>query len=386
MSRHNIAPQQPVLPSTQAEYRTGNALFRCASSADDIELRAILRANDMDSWVNLAFEREPCFFAGENLMGSSTAVIALDEAAQQAPIGMYNCSLLPVHINGHAAFAGYLGGLRVNRQYRRRIRILKDGFASIPRLVPNQEKMSCWFTSVGQENSQARRILEADLKDMPKYRLVGAMDTLAFPTRHGKDRGLLHQATRRDVPALISFFNQQASAFQFSPVLTEAWLLSLNGEQGLMLDDFWLLKDGDELSGCLAIWDQRKFKQTVVRGYRFPLKQFRSAYNLLAAIRGKLSLPAPGEKLEQVFISFFALSARAQNRAADVISEALLRASEKNAAIATLGLSDRNPLSSVLQTALHPDSYRTRIETVTWPQADIAKLDARPPQPEVAVL
>jgi hypothetical protein len=153
-----------------------------------------------------------------------------------------------------------------------------------------------------------------------------------------------------------------------------------------MLDDFWLLKDGDELSGCLAIWDQRKFKQTVVRSYRFPLNKLRGAYNLLACMRGKIRLPAPGEKLEQVFISFFALSGRAQNRATDVVSEALLRASEKNAAIATLGLSDRNPLSSMLQAALHPDSYRTRIETVTWPQADIAKLDARPPQPEVAVL
>lgn len=386
MSQHNIGPQQPAFPTAQTEYRAGNALFRCATAADDHALRAMLRANDMDSWVNLAFEREPCFFAGEHLMGDSTAVIALDEAAQQTPIGMYTSSLLPVHINGRAAFAGYLGGLRVNRQYRRRIRILKDGFASIPRLISCQKTMSCWFTSVGQENSKARRILEAGLKNMPSYRLVGSMETLAFSTRLGKHKGLLQQATIRDVPALSNFFNQQASAFQFSPVLSEAWLLSLNGQHGLKLKDFWLLRDGHELSGCLAIWDQRKFKQTVVHNYRFPLNKLRGVYNLLAGVRGKIRLPAPGEKLEQVFISFFALSQRAQDKAVDVISEALLHASEKNAAIGTLGLSDRNPMIRKLQAALHPDCYRTNIETVTWPEADLPELDARPPQPEVAVL
>jgi hypothetical protein len=386
MSRLNISPQEPDLPAKQAEYRTGSSLFRCATAADDNELRAMLRANDMDSWVNLAFEREPSFFTGENLMGTSTAVIALDEAAQQTPIGMYTCSLLPVHINGQAAFAGYLGGLRVNQQYRRRIRILKDGFASIPRLISYQRTMSCWFTSVGHENSKARRILETGLKNMPSYQLVGSMETLAFSTRLGKHKGLLQQATIHDVPALSSFFNRQASAFQFSPLLSEAWLLSLNGQHGLELEDFWLLRDGNELSGCLAIWDQRKFKQTVVRSYRFPLNKLRGAYNLLAGMRGKIRLPVPGEKLEQVFISFFALSKRAQSMAVDVISEALLHASKKNAAIGTLGLSDRNPLTSVLQAALHPDSYRTRLETVIWPDANQPELDNRPAQPEVAVL
>jgi len=386
MSRDNIPLQESTLPAVRTEYHASSALFRLATIADDAEIRALLRENDMDSWVNLAFEREPSFFAGESLLGASTAVIALDKEGQHTPIGMYTCDLLPVHINGQVSFAGYLGGLRVNQKYRGRIRILKDGFASIPHLVTNQEKMSCWFTSVAQGNSKARRILEAGLKNMPIYRLAGSIETLAFSTRQGKYKGLLQKATIRDVPALCNFFNQQASAFQFSPLLTEAWLLSLNGQHGLKLEDFWLLKYGNELSGCLAIWDQRKFKQTVVRGYRFPFNKFRGAYNLLAMARGKVRLPAPGEKLEQVFISFFALSKHAQNLAVEVISDALLHALDKSASVGTLGLSNQNPLTSTLQTALNPDSYRTRIETVTWPDTDLTELDDRPVQPEVAVL
>jgi hypothetical protein len=369
-----------------AEFRAGAILFRRAKREDDAELRALLRDNDMDSWVNFAFEREPSFFDGENLAGKSVAVIALDEKAGHAPIGMYTCSVLPAHINGHAESAGYLGGLRVNRTYRRRIRILKNGFASIPALLPDQKILPCWFTSVGEENSRARRILDADLEGMPRYRFAGAMETLAFSSRQAKSSGLLQRATFKDIPALVDFFNKQACSYQFSPVLDEAWLLTLNGKQGLSLEDFLLLKDGGDLLGCMAVWDQRKFKQTVVRGYRFPLNKFRSAYNLFARARGGNILPAAGAKLEQAFLSFFALDSRAHGIAVDIVKEGLLRVAEKNASIGCLGLSDKNPLTGILKTALHADCYRTRIETVAWPGDRLPELDGRPVQPEVAVL
>ena len=386
MTRDNIVLHKTTLPVAGTEYSSGSALFRLATIADDDEIRALLRENDMDSWVNLAFEREPSFIAGKNLFGTSTVVIALDKDGLHTPIGMYTCDLIPVYINGQVSFAGYLGGLRVSKKYRGRIGILKDGFASIPHLVSDQNKMACWFTSVGQENIKARRILEAGLKNMPVYRLAGTMNTLAFSTRKGKSKGLLQQATISDVPALCNFYNQQASAFQFSPLLTEEWLLSMNGKHELKLEDFWLLRQGKELVGCLAIWDQRKFKQTVVRGYRFPFNKFLRAYNLLAAVRGKIRLPAPGEKIEQVFISFLALSRHAHDLAVEVISEALLHALDKGASVATLGLSNQNPLARTLQTALNPDCYRTCIETVTWPETDLPELDGRLVQPEVAIL
>lgn len=281
--------------AAQGDFRSRGVIYRQATKADDAELRALLHDNDMGSWVNLCFEREPSFFDGESLMGESTAVIALDESKQNSVVGMYSCSFLPVHINGHSECAGYLGGLRVDRKYRRRVRILKDGFTSIPALLSRDDSMSLWFTSVGEDNGIARRILEADLAGMPKYGFRGAMETLAFSIRQRKAGGLLQRATIGDIPALADFYNQHAREFQFAPVLRETWLSSLNGKHGLCLEDFWLLKEGDKILGCLAVWDQRRFKQTTIRGYRFPLNRLRGVYNLYAATRGRITLPAPGE-------------------------------------------------------------------------------------------
>ena len=66
--------------AAQSDFRSRGVIYRRATKADDAELRALLHDNDMDSWVNLCFEREPSFFDGESLMGESTAVIALDES------------------------------------------------------------------------------------------------------------------------------------------------------------------------------------------------------------------------------------------------------------------------------------------------------------------
>lgn len=372
--------------TTQAAFRSKGVIYRRATKADDVGLRALLHDNDMDSWVNLCFEREPSYFDGESLMGETAAVIALDESKQSSPVGMYSCSFLPVHVNGHPSCAGYLGGLRVDRKYRRRVRILKDGFASIPVLLPKDEAMQCWFTSVGEGNGTARRILEAGLAGMPGYGFRGVMETLAFSIRQRGAGGHLQRATLDDIPALADFYNRQACTFQFAPVLTEMWLSSLNGKHGLSIEDFWLLKDGDKIQGSLAVWDQRKFKQTTIRGYRFPLDRLRAAYNLYAAARGRVMLPAPGKKLEQVFLSFFALDKCAHGMAAEVVREGLLRVSKKNALVGILGLSEENALTETLKSILHPDCYRTRIETVSWPGELQLDLDSRPVQPEVAIL
>lgn len=367
-------------------YRVSGVIFRKALPCDDENLKAALRDNVLDSWVRLSLEREPSYFDGEALMGKSFAVMACDEHQPDSMIGMYSCAFLPVHVNGVSKYVGYLGGLRVNQQYRHKVRILKNGFASIKSLVPNIGTTPFMFTSLATENAHARRLLEAGLKGMPVYRPLGDMETLAFNTNQGKLQGLLQQAVPQDVPALVDFFNRQAAHYQFSPVLTKEWLLSLSGDKGLSLGDFWLAKVGTDIRGCLAIWDQRAFKQTISRGYRFPINVFLGAYNLFASVSGRVKLPAPGNALEQVFMSFVAFDNLADAFPIKVVREGLARAREKGAEVGVLGVSAENPLAAILKRTLKPSVYRTCIETVTWPGDLKPILNGCPPQPEVAVL
>lgn len=358
-------------------------MFRKAVAQDDAALRAMLRENVMDSWVALTLEREPSYFAGENLMGESMAVIAQQAKAPEQTVGMYHCAYLPVHIDGKPAQAGYLGGLRVNRPFRHRPSILRNGFASIRHLG---QDCDTFFTSVASENAVARRLLEGRLKGMPVYRPEGDMETLAISVRHGRSSGALRRAVPADIPALVDFSNRRFAAYQFSPVLTESWLRGLSGDKGLGLSDFWLLKNGPEVCGCLTVWDQRAFKQTVARGYRFPLGLLRGAYNLWTGATGRVQLPALGKQLEQVFLAFVAFDASAEDMVLDALREGLDKVREKNAKVGILGLSAGNPLLARLKHAIPASVYRTCIETVALPGRTLPQLDGRAPQPEVAIL
>jgi hypothetical protein len=274
----------------------------------------------------------------------------------------------------------------VNRPYRRRPRIVINGFASIRALVPNKATVPFWFTAVGRENSRARRLLEAGLVGLPVYRQVGELDNLAIATHQAKERGLLQRAVDKDIDGLANFYNLRAARHQFAPVLTEKWLRGLPNGKGLGLNDFWLLKDGSEIRGCLALWDQRAFKQTIARSYPFLLSPLRKPYNVWARATGRVKLPAPGHCIEHVYLAFMAFDARAVYAAVDAVREGLARAREKGAAAAIVGLSAVHPLAAKLRATLHAHSYHTCIETVSWRDQPEPDLDGRAPQPEVALL
>lgn len=361
-------------------------VFKIADSADDENLKMILRQNDMESWIRLAFEREPSFFSADNLMGESYSVIAHKANNASDIIGMYSCTHLPVHINTQVEYLGYLAGLRIDRKYRRKIRYVKNGYQSIQSLVPVKGTLPIWFSSIASENQQARNLLEAGLKGLPEYSFIGEMKSLAISVKQSKNTQILSVVSADDIDELITFYNEQVKSYQFSAVLNKQWLNSLQASQGLSLQDFFIVREHGQIIACLAIWDQRKFKQTVVRGYRFPLDRLTGLYNLYAAITKRASLPGVGEKLEQVYLSFVAVDENYQHLFLDVLQDALYKVKQKNSIIAVIGLSSENPLTEIIEQHFHVHSYKTCIEKVTWQDHAEFVLNSRRVQPEIAIL
>lgn len=373
----------PPLKSPPRSFTKGGIVYRAAGPEDDDEVRAALRDNPMDGWVRLAFEREPTLVAGENRMGRSFTFVARDKSG--ALVGTYSLSHLIVHVNGRPEIAGYLGGLRVQPGERHKIRILKGGYASLEFLSPEKKTVPFYFTSIAHDNYNARRLLERRLNGMPIYEPVGELGTFLFRVR-GKSRGMLQRAQAKDVPALVQFFNTQMARYQFSPVLSGEWLLNLNGEHGLKLSDFLLLKEGPTIRGCLALWDQRSFTQAVVKSYRFPLNITRPLVNLKAAWKGLPFLPKPGKRLNLVFLAFIAFDQKGEGEAVAAIQEVASIAFSQGIELCAFGLCPENPLAKRLKKIIPHSLYQTVIETVT--PAGIARVPALegPTQPEIALL
>jgi hypothetical protein len=279
---------------------------------------------------------------------------------------MYTASVLPVHVNGAPSQLGYLGGLRVNPGYRRRIRHLREGYASIRRLAP--ATVPWWFTVVAAENGTARRLLESGVPGLPAYHAQGDYVTYAVATARGKRRGLWRHATADDIPHIVAFYNAQAARFQCSPVLEDEIVRRIGVEH------FFLYED----RGVAALWDQRAFKQIVARRYRKPIGSLLRLYNLYAKLFRRIPLPREGGALDQTFIAFLAL---ADSVDADVLLKDLLSHCETPAA--SIGLHAKHPLVPIIE-KLRPIPYPARVYAVSF--------DGTPPpngwpaQPEAALL
>ena len=369
-----------------AQVSYGDIVYRLADRSSDGLLRSLLRDNDMESWVSLSFQREPDYFLGEGLMGDTYSVLVHHQYHPDKAMGMYSCSYLPVKLDGQGEMLGYLGSLRVGEAYRNKLRYLKQGYDSIRKLVPDQGSRKSWFTSIAAGNHQARRLLEAGLKGLPKYTPLGKLLTMAISTSRGRNTGILQPLAKQDIEAFVSFYNKATAEYQYSPWLSKEWLQRLQGNKGLRLDDFFVVRDQGRIVAGLAIWDQRAFKQTVIHDYAKPLKRWRLAYNLYAKLSGRPQLPASGDQLQQVYISFVACEPAYRKHLIPMIQHALHKITKREGHVGVLGLSTKNPLLNILKKHFPMQTYETCIERVDWEPSGDALRNSYPVQPEVAVL
>lgn len=341
-----------------------------AGPDDDSTLRKLLRDNPMPSWVSMASTREPSFFAGADRFGHDWAVIARNAAET---IGMFSCSEQPVHLNGEAVTLGYLGGLRVSPGYRHRLRVLRNGYASILSLGPERTP-ELWYTAIASGNETARRLLEANLPGMPRYRPTNDLLTLALPVSRGRRHHFWRPATPAEMESLCSFYNLHAHKLQFAPVLSPERALKTGAT-------FHVVTEGDKLLAVMALWDQRAYKQVVACAYRQPLGTLLPAYNLYARLARKVALPRVGQVLEQTSLAFLAVDPELEERIAPLMEDALALCPT---AVMSFGLHAGHPWLDRLTRSFRPATYRTRIYAVDFGAAPA--LDERAAQPEVALL
>lgn len=378
------------IPQTADDYRAGGVSYRIAGPADEAIIKSVLRRTPVKSWITLSTEYEPDYFAAKDLFGHKETIIArsTDDAADT--VGMCAYMEMPVYFNGEPVLAGYLGELRVLAPYRHKLSVIKNGFSSVKALSNRRHKLACWYTSIAKENGPARRLLEANLKDMPRYTPQGGMISMALAAKPYRHAVVMQAAQTSDIPVLADFYNNRARQYQYAPVLTEDWLRKLDGAQGLRLEDFYLLKEGKTIRACFALWDQRNIKQTVVRGYRFPMNILRYPYNGLARLSGRVVLPPIGEQIDYLFIAFLAMDDSIQPEFKNVVTTALSLTTLRHARVAMLGLSAQNPIRFELD-GFAKQTYHTCIEAVTWPSDAVTEETLvaegnRIVQPEIALL
>jgi hypothetical protein len=325
--------------------------FELATAAHDAGIRKLLRETPMRGRVSVTLEHEPSHFAAIAIEGTEQhSIVGLDERDRVIAVG--NVSARTRFINGEPMRVGYLGGLRVAESHQGRASVVRRGYQLLRELHEN-DGPSIYLTSIIADNHRARRLLERGLPGMPTYRFIGNFVTLLLPTRHRTSAAPFGRS--RDVAAL----NDHQRRHQFAPLWSPAELP----------DTFCVVGNS-----CAAIWDQRAFEQTVIRGYSRGLRLARPFINAIA----RVNLPAVGTQLSLAFISHVG---------GDVPIDQLLAAADTDYLV--IGFDARDPRLDRICSRFRSFQYASRLYTVSWDDEGdrlASSLDDRLLAPEVALL
>ena len=363
---------------------SGDLAFSVATREDDADIRRLLRENALGGWVRLALEREPDAFAADFGLSRSHAFIVARERATGEAIGICEQSVRDAFIDGEIRQLPYLGSLRVAPSYRRRIRVLRGGFAAVRALLGNRAALPYALTAITADNHAAQRVLCAGLPGLPRYRPAGMLSTFALRTAITAVPSEVEPATSADLPAIAVLLQRAYRRFQFAPVWRAADIARLLATGGLRIDDFLVVRRGPGLRGCLAVWDQSIARQTVVRDYVPWLGRLRPLINLAAPLASLPRLPAPGSTLAQVYLSHVAVEDDDPAVFRALLAAGSTLARKRGFEIALIGFAAGHPFAAVVARA-RPITYRSLLYLVHWPDAELAISD-RLAHPEIALL
>jgi hypothetical protein len=268
---------------------------------------------------------------------------------------------------------------------------LKNGYRLI-RTLRSDGDLPFDVTTIVEDNTPARRVLNAGLADLPRYQEAARFTTFIVPLwrrLRPVDTGALaiEPGSVDRLPEIAACLQRNATRFQFAPAWTVDDLASPERSRGLLPADFLLACEAGRVVGCLALWDQSSFKQIVIRGYGPSTRRWRPVVNGCARILGLPRLPAPGSAVPHVFVSHVAVDDDRADVFRALFAAACNRAHGRGLTCLVAGFADRHPLASVLRGVSRAWTYSSIIYTVHWDDRPLAEpLDGRIPHLEVALL
>ena len=386
-SNATINVAEPLVADRANRSRNNGVDFAIATSADDPEIRQLLRSNPMGGQISISLEREPDYFRDANLPDERKQTIVARKSGRPVCVG--NCTTRLRYINGEPRCVGYLAGLRLDAGASGRFDIVRRGYEFF-REIQADSPADFYFTSIAADNLRARKFLEGNVRGMPRYEPIGDFVTLLLPTQKAfVERGRPAQVealTASDISEIASQLNQQSREYQLSPHWTENQLRALTA-LGLPANAFAQLTNS-EMPVFAALWDQRDFKQTVIRGYTPFLKWSRPLLNLTAGLGGWSNLPPVGATLRNAFVSHVACAPSQTGDLLSVIAHFASIAVGNGIEFLTLGFAVDDPRFAAVRRQFRCREYHSRVYTVSWPGIGSSAefLDRRCLAPEVALL
>jgi len=364
-----------------------------ASPSDEPELRQLLRENPIPGRISVSFEREPDYYLGAQVEGPFHQVIVARDPTNHKIFGMGTRSIRDLYLNGVAQPVGYLSQFRVDSRHRAMRKTFLQAFQTLYELHQDQ-RTPIYFTSIIADNLMAHRLFSKRWSGMPRFQPYARLHTLAIYTRKARRTlqtppGLtLIRGDSGRTGDILDCLRRNNARCQLAPEWTAETLFNPIHTPNLQPEHFTLALEGEAVVGCLALWDQMHFKQTIVRGYSPGLDRWRKFINLITRLGNWPILPTPDTPFRFCFASHLAVDGDNPQVFACLLRSVYNQVASRGYDYFMLGMSEANPLLPLVLKKYRNITYTSQLYLVYWDEAVVASLnlDSRPAQPEIALL
>jgi hypothetical protein len=366
--------------------------FAVATRSDDLEIRRLLRENPMLGRISTSLEREPDFFADAAQSKTKKQTIVAREGSRVVCVG--SCTTRLRFVNGEPRRVGYLGELRLDASVSGRFDILRRGYRFFRELLTD-DPPDLLFTSIAADNHRAIRFLERRLPGMPCYEPLCDFVTLLLPVKPSKRRSpTRHEMSHFNLRAgsetgargtLLPHLEPVSGNYQLAPLWSTEELRA-SVPLGLTAANTVVVGEGPNPAASAILWDQRSFKQTVIRGYRPWLAAIRPVFNAVAPWLRQPRLPAVGTPLNHAYASHLATPSERPELTADLVAKLMTLAANRGIEILTVGFDANDPRLGEIRSRFPGREYRSRLYRVHWPDLPSLSPIAGIFAPEVSLL
>lgn len=355
-----------------------------ASRSDDEILKSCLKENEMTGAISISFETEPSFFDALSIQGRESQVILIKSDEEIAGFGIR--SIKPVWINGKKSDVGYLSGLRGSKKFRKGI-FLAKGYQFL-RELDQDGRVPIYLTTIIEDNTVARRILESGRAGLPNYIPIDTLSTFIIKPDFKKTKRdhCIIRGSDVSLEEILGFMNNEGRKKQFYPYYENSDFNS-SKLKGLKQQDFYVAIDGNDIIGVVAKWDQQEFKQTRVVGYDRKMHFARPFINLASKLSNIPNLPKVGELLHYFYAAFPTTKDNDPRILQSLLREVASDPKNKDYDYFTLGLTEKDPLKEAVK-SFSPRNYRSIVYLVSFEKdsKDLRYLNGKIPYLELGTL
>lgn len=321
--------------------------MRFADESDNEGIKEIFESEGFNGGISVQYLRGDKPLASFEADGDYARIMVAIDNKEGRTAAVGGAVIRNEYVNGKPEKCGYLTGLKVHPDYRKRILFIAQAYKF---LYENISDCRYFYTTILDDNTPAISMLEKRRKNMPDYNYLGHYTTYCF---HGGKKILAVEKNNTD--GFDALFQTHFANLSFTPVNYKC--------NGFGQTVFYCIRKDGEIIACCYVGNQQAHKQYRMCSYS---GVYKIISHLPTGLFGYPRFPKPDSNVNYGTVSFLYVKDNDKKLCSDFLRSV---AAETDYDLLIWGGFENNPLCRALD-GMRTVHYGSRLYSVNWEQEE----------------